>query len=306
MMSMGPKNQKEIEFYCNKKITQFLLCDRLLDEAEYAIFGVPFDKTSTFRSGSKFAPSSIREASLNIESYDIQTELDLEDIKICDIGDLNIANDLNETLKRVESVVKILTQAKKIPIIIGGEHTITKGAFQAFNEDCGIVIFDAHLDLRNDYLGSAVSHATFVRRLTEEVGSDRIVLVGTRAVCKEEIKFAKKIKLSYIPAFEIEKNPNNKIIDLIKLNIRDFEKVYFSFDMDVLDPAFAPAVGNPEGNGLRISDAIDIIVGLCDKDIVAFDLTEVTPNYDFGVTSIQAANIISKIICNLEKNRTKK
>jgi len=305
-MRMGLENQKEIEFYCNKKITQFLSCDRSFEEAEYVIFGVPFDKTSTFRSGSRFAPSYIREASLNIESYDIQTKLDLEDIKICDIGDLNIANDLNETLTRVESVVKILTRAKKIPIIIGGEHTITKGAVQALKEDFGIVIFDAHLDLRNDYLSSALSHATFVRRLTEEVGSDKIVMVGTRAVCKEEIEFAKKINLSYIPAFEIEKNPNDKIIDLIKSNIRDFEKAYVSFDMDVLDPAFAPAVGNPEGNGLKISDAVDIIVGLCDEDIVAFDLTEVTPHYDFGVTSIQAANIISKIICNLEKNRTKK
>jgi len=305
-MRMGLENQKEIEFYCNKKITQFLSCDYSLKETEYVIFGVPFDKTSTFRSGSRFAPSSIREASLNIESYDIQTELDLEDIKICDIGDLNIANDLNETLTRVGSVVKILIEAKKIPIIIGGEHTITKGAVQAFKEDCGIVIFDAHLDLRDDYLGSALSHATFVRRLTEEVGSDKIVMVGTRAVCKEEIEYAKKIKLSYIPAFEIQKNPNNKIIDLVKSNICDFEKIYVSFDMDVLDPAFAPAVGNPEGNGLKISDAIDIITGLCDENIVAFDLTEVTPHYDFGVTSIQAANIISRIICKLEKNRTKK
>lgn len=305
-MRMGLENQKEIEFYCNKKITQFLSCDRSLKEAEYAIFGVPFDKTSTFRSGSRFAPSSIREASLNIESYDIQTELDLEDIKICDIGDLNIANDLNETLTRVESVVKILVEAKKIPIIIGGEHTITKGTIQAFKKDCGIVIFDAHLDLRDDYLGSALSHATFVRRLVEEVGSDKIVMVGTRAACKEEIEYAKKINLSYMPAFEIQKNPNKKIIDLVKSNICDFEKVYVSFDMDVLDPAFAPAVGNPEGNGLKISDAIDIITGLCDENIVAFDLTEVAPHYDFGVTSIQAANMISRIICNLEKNRTKK
>ena len=305
-MRMGLGNQKEIEFYCNKNITQFLSCDYSLKEAEYVIFGVPFDKTSTFRSGSRFAPSSIRESSLNIESYDIQTELDLEDIKICDIGDLNIANDLNETLKRVESVVKILVEAKKIPIIIGGEHTITKGSIRAFKDNCGVVIFDAHLDLRDDYLGSVLSHATFVRRLTEEVGSDKIVMIGTRAVCKEEIEYARKINLSYIPAFEIQKNPNNKIVELIKSNICDFEKVYVSFDMDVLDPAFAPAVGNPEGNGLKISDAIDIITGLCDENIVAFDLTEVTPHYDSGVTSIQAANIISRMICKLEKNRTKK
>ncbi|KON28521.1 hypothetical protein AC481_01110 [miscellaneous Crenarchaeota group archaeon SMTZ-80] len=293
---MYKESKKIFQFYCSLNSKNFAGCNTSFDDAKYVILGVPYDKTSTYRPGSRFAPSHIREASLNIETYSFKTNLDLEEIKICDLGDLNIVDSLEETLKRLKIVVTEIVNADKIPIVIGGEHTITTGVFKSLKENSALMIFDAHLDFREEYMGSNFSHATFVRHLMNALGPEKIILAGTRAVSKVEVEYAKKIGLFYITTNEIQQNEANVIINKIKSKISDLKKVYISLDMDVLDPAYAPAVGNPEGFGINIKDLMEIIYGLRDIPLSGFDLVEVVPHYDQGVTAIQAAKIIFEII----------
>ncbi len=165
---------------------------RTFEEAKYVILGAPLDVTSTYRSGARFAPLAIREASLNIETYSFRTNMDVEDLKIHDLGDLHIAGEVDETLKRLELVTKDLLDAKKMPVVIGGEHTITLGVMRSLGETTALVSFDAHLDLRNEYMGLTTSHTTFMRRIKEQINPQKILEIGTRAVCKEELDYAKK------------------------------------------------------------------------------------------------------------------
>lgn len=295
--------EKALSFYCNSNVKSFSSCKTSFDDAKYVILGVPYDRTSSFRPGSRFAPSYIREASLNIETYNLETMLDLEDLKICDIGDLNVVDNLEKTLRSLEIVIGEIIKANKIPIIIGGEHTITAGSFKALSKESVIIIFDAHLDLRHEFMGTKFSHATFVRRLLmENINSEKIILVGTRAVCKEEIDYAKKSELSYITTDDIKHNGSNKIIKKIESEISDFDKIYISLDMDVLDPSFAPAVGNPEGFGINTTQLMDILGALCTQKLIGFDLVEVSPHYDQGITAILAANIFFNVISLTEKS----
>ncbi len=152
---------------------------RTFEEAEYVILGAPLDSTSTYRSGARFAPLAIREASLNIETHSFRTNMDVEDLKIHDLGDLHIAGKVDETLKRLELVTKDLLDAKKTPLVIGGEHTITLGVIRSLGENVTLVSLDAHLDLRNEYMGLTTSHATFMRRIKEQVKPHKILEIGT-------------------------------------------------------------------------------------------------------------------------------
>jgi len=148
---MYKEYKKIFHFYCSQNSKNFAGCNTSFDGSKYVILGVPYDKTSTYRPGSRFAPSHIREASLNIETYSFKTNLDLEEIKICDLGDLNIVDSLEETLKRLKIVVTKIVNADKIPIVIGGEHTITAGVFKSLKENSALMIFDAHLDFREEF-----------------------------------------------------------------------------------------------------------------------------------------------------------
>jgi len=270
-------------------------------DADYVILGVPFDLTSTYRTGSRFAPQAIREASLNIETYSFRTGIDLEESKLHDAGDLHISGDIEETLRRLELVTREVFQAKKIPILIGGEHTITLGAVKGFEGDIAVVSFDAHLDLRNEYMDRSISHATFMRRISEHAKVERIIEVGTRAVCREEIDYAKSSLTQFITSQQIMKSDVREVSEDIRSVLEDSKTVYLSIDMDVLDPAFAPGVQNPEPDGLSINALLGVLGEICNSRIVGFDLTEVTPHHDTGITAIQAAKVIFEVICSLEK-----
>lgn len=278
-------------------------CQKTFDEAEYVVVGVPFDVTSTYRTGARFAPLAIRETSLNIETYSFRTDIDIEDLKIHDMGDLDIFGKVDETLKRLELVTKELFNVKKTPIVIGGEHTITLGAMQGIGKNTAIVSFDAHLDLRNEYMGRTVSHTTFMRRLNEQVRPPKILEIGTRAVCKEELKYAEKSNIRFLTAQQIRKDGIEKTVHTAKKLLADCEKIYLTIDMDVLDPAFAPAVQNPEPDGLDTHTLLDILCKVCDHRVIAFDLVEVAPHYDNGVTAIQAAKTMFEVLCCIEKTR---
>jgi agmatinase len=278
-------------------------CQRAFEEADYVILGVPFDFTSTFRTGARFGPLAIREASQNIETYSFRSGIDVEDVKIHDLGDLHVAGETEETLKRLELSVKDILNARKTPIIIGGEHTITLGITRAIGKNATVLAFDAHLDLRDEYLGQKMSHTTFMRRIREYVHPEKILEVGTRAACKEELDYAKKSHTQFFTAQQIRKHGVEEIAKKINKILADVRKVYLTIDMDVLDPAFAPAVQNPEPDGLCTQTLLDVLCKVCDDRVVAFDVVEVAPHYDAGITAIQAAKIVFEVLCQIEKAR---
>ncbi len=289
-----------LELYTSKSPV-FSGFQREFDDADYVILGIPFDLTSTYRTGSRFAPLAIRDASLNIETYSFRSGVDLEEAKLHDAGDLHVSGDVGETLKRLELVTRELFEAEKIPILIGGEHTITLGAVRGFDKDIAIVSFDAHLDLRNEYMGQTVSHATFMRRLSEETKVKRVIEVGTRAVCREEIGYAKSYGIRFLTSHQIMKNGIKEASENVRSLLNDYEALYLSIDTDVLDPAFAPGVQNPEPDGLSTHTFLDLLCEVCDSRVVALDITEVTPHHDAGMAAVQAAKIIFEAICGLEK-----
>jgi len=273
------------------------------DEADYVVLGVPYDGTSTYRAGSRFGPQAIREASLNIESYSIRTGLDVENLKICDLGDLNITESLQETLQRLEKVLGNVVSAKKFPVVLGGEHSVTLGTVKAFGTDVAVLDLDAHMDLRDEYMQSRLSHTTFMRRLAELIGPEKIIEVGVRALCKADLDYAKKTGLTYITAHDLHHISIEKAIQMIQDKLADFNKIYLTIDIDVLDPSVAPAVGNPEPEGISTHMLLDLLAGICDKRLCGFDLVEVSPHYDSGGTAAQAARIIFETLCFIEKSR---
>lgn len=283
--------------------TVFSGFQKSFEEAEYVVLGAPLDLTSTFRTGARFAPLAIREASLNIETYSFRAGIDIEDLRLHDLGDVHVTGEIDETLKRLELVTKDLFDAKKLPVIIGGEHTITLGAMRSLGKDTAIVNFDAHLDLRNEYMGRTLSHTTFMRRIHEQICPQDIFEIGTRATCKEELDYARKSNIQFLTTQQILREGIEKTTQRIKKLLADHKKIYLTIDMDVLDPAFAPAVQNPEPDGLYTSMLLDLLSGVCDKRVVAFDLVEVAPHYDWGTTAIQAAKTLFETLCHIERAR---
>jgi agmatinase len=278
------------------------------EEAKYVIFGVPFDSTSTYRSGSRFGPNAIRQASLNIETYSFRSKIDLEDLALHDAGDLPVSTDAEKTVDATKLVVEDILAAGKMPIVIGGEHTISLGVAKGLGAKAAktaIVSFDAHLDLRCEFLGSTLSHTTFMQLISEEVKPAKIFEVGTRSACKEELAYAKKAGVEFFTSQQIIKQGSNRIAEQLKQKLLQYEYVYLTLDMDVLDPAFAPAVQNPEPEGITTTTLLDIACALCDKRVVGFDIVEVAPTYDQGVSAIVASKIIFEMLCQLEKTRRK-
>lgn len=267
------------------------------EDAMFVLMGVPYDKTSSYRPGSRFAPLSIREASANIETYSIRSKIDLEDLPIHDAGDLHVVDEPKETLRRVEAVVSEIKQRNKIPVLLGGEHSITSAAVRPhFHQDLGLLSLDAHLDLRAEYAGEKLSHACFLRRIAEEMDPKRLVVVGARAISREELEFADKNDVTCIYTTKIHELGSRRAKELIKSKIRRFKRIYVTVDVDALDPAYAPGVGTPEADGLSSGFLLDLLSEICDERIVGFDLVEVAPHYDNGITSITAARIIFEII----------
>jgi agmatinase len=286
--------------------TVFSGFQKAFEEADYVVLGVPFDVTSTYRTGARFGPTAIREASLNIETYSFRSGMDVEELRIHDMGDLHVATDTMQTIERLANVVGEILEARKTPVIIGGEHTVTLGVLKGFGNKASktaVLSFDAHLDLRDEFMGLRVSHTTFMRRLNEQLKPAKILEVGTRAVCREELDYAEKAGIEFITAQQIRREGVEQTLKVLKRKLADVESVYVSVDMDVLDPAYAPAVQNPEPGGLEGHTLLDILCGICDKWVVGFDVVEVAPNYDFGVTAVQAAKTIFEFLSSVEKSR---
>ncbi len=281
---------------------------RSFEDAKYVVFGVPFDVTSTYRTGARFGPTAIRQASLNIETYSFRSGIDLEDVALFDTGDLHVSNNTEETLEMCQCVVEDIVAAGKIPVAIGGEHTITLGMARGLGKRAkkmAVVSFDAHLDLRCEFMGLTTSHTTFMQLVNEQVKPAKIIEVGTRSVCQDELAYAKKADIDIIPTVQIVKEGAQTTLQTLKQKLEPYENVYLTVDMDVLDPAFAPAVQNPEPAGIDTNTLLDVICGLCDKRVIGCDVLEVAPTYDMGVSAIVAAKVIFEMLCQLEKANTK-
>jgi len=257
------------------------------------IFGVPFDSTHSYKPGCRFGPDAIRDAFNNIEIFQPEFGVDLEAEAISDLGNTKHTVVAAEMLQMVKNVTSELKKQDKQIIILGGEHLITLGSFTCFPKDTGYVVFDAHYDLRDQYADTKLSHAAYLRRIVEERGSENIVHVGARAFVKEELAFLKEHNIATVSDKEISNGNGPK---LLKDVTSTFDRVYLSVDLDVLDPAFAPGVGNPEAVGISSRELYDLITTLQNKKIVAADMVELNPTYDNGSTASMAAKMIATII----------
>ena len=257
------------------------------------IFGVPFDSTHSYKPGCRFGPDAIRDAFNNIEIFQPEFGVDLEVEAISDLGNTKHTVVAAEMLQMVKNVTSELKKQDKQIIILGGEHLITLGSFTCFPKDTGYVVFDAHYDLRDQYADTKLSHAAYLRRIVEERGSENIVHVGARAFVKEELAFLKEHNIATVSDKEIRNGNGPK---LLKDITSTFDRIYLSVDLDVLDPAFAPGVGNPEAVGISSRELYDLITTLQNKKIVAADVVELNPTYDNGSTASMAAKMIVTII----------
>jgi len=257
------------------------------------IFGVPFDSTHSYKPGCRFGPDAIRDAFNNIEIFQPEFGVDLEAEAISDLGNTKHTVVAAEMLQMVKGITSELKKQDKQIIILGGEHLITLGSFTCFPKDTGYVVFDAHYDLRDQYADIKLSHAAYLRRIVEKRGSENIVHVGARAFVKEELAFLKEHNIATVSDKEIRNGNGTKSLKDITST---FDSLYVSIDLDVLDPAFAPGVGNPEAVGISSRELYDLITTLQNKKIVAADIVELNPTYDNGSTASMAAKMISTII----------
>ena len=258
-----------------------------------SIFGVPFDSTHSYKPGCRFGPDVIRDAFNNIEIFESDFGVDLETVNIQDLGNIQHTVVATEMLEMVEKTTKELQKNNNQLIILGGEHLLTYGTYMSFPKDTGYVVFDAHYDLRDEYADIKLSHAAYLRRIVEKRGAENLIHVGARAYVKEELEFLREHNIKTITNQQIRDGDGHKLLNQLTEN---FDSVYTSIDLDVLDPAFAPGVGNPESVGITSRELYDMITSLQERNIVSADIVELNPSFDNGSTASLAAKMISTII----------
>jgi len=286
-----------LELYMNNGPLITSSCD---GEPVATVFGIPFDSTHSYKPGCRFGPDVIREAFNNIEIFQPELQVDLETANIEDLGNTKHTVVASEMLDMVRKITRELVEKNRQLFILGGEHLITYGTYLSFPKETGYVVFDAHYDLRDEYADIKLSHASYLRRIVEEKGPGNILHVGARAFVKEELEFLKENKIKTISDKEIRQGKSTQIL---KDHISSFDKIYTSFDLDVLDPAFAPGVGNPEALGITSRELFDMIYSLENKKVTGVDIVELNPTYDNGSTASLAAKIMSTLMAmNLAQN----
>lgn len=264
--------------------------------ARVVLFGVPMDWTTSFRPGTRLAPHRIREASYGLEEYSFRLKKDLAQVNFYDWGDLILPyGNVHLALEIIEKTVKEILQGGKIPFVMGGEHLITWPIIRAVGNcfpDLVVLHFDAHADLRDEYLGEKESHATVMRRVVEMIGPQNLYQFGIRSGTAEEWSFATQY-VNFHPEEVLE--PLKSVIPALK-----GKKVYVTLDIDVVDPAFAPGTGTPEPGGVSSREILSAVGLLQDLDVVGFDLVEASPPYDpTDRTSILAAKILREALLGL-------
>lgn len=278
-------------------IETFIGCEATFEEAEIVLFGAPFDSTTSFRPGTRFASKAIRSESFGLETYSPYQDKDLEDAKVFDSGDLELSFGRTDlALADITARTKLIAEARKIPFMIGGEHLVTLASFRAIHElypDVEIIQFDAHTDLREEYLGAELSHATVIRRIWEIVGDHKIHQFGIRSGEKAEFDFAKEH--TYLQKFNLDGLSDT--IEKLK-----GKPIYLTLDLDVLDPAAFPGTGTPEAGGLFFPELLAALIETCQLNIVGIDVNELSPQYDLsGASTATACKIVRELLLALSK-----
>ena len=276
----------------SKNIHTFIGCDSDYAESRIAIFGAPFDSTTSYRPGARFASSAMRNESYGIETYSTYQDKDLLDAEIFDCGDLELCFGSPESaLNDIEKMTENIISDGKLPIMIGGEHLVTLGAVRAAVKkypDLRIVHFDAHADLRDDYLGQKLSHACVMRRCHELLGDGKIFQFGIRSGDREEFLWGKEHV--YTNRFDFSG------IERIKEKTGD-RPVYFTLDLDVLDPSCFCGTGTPEAGGVSYNELIKAIEKVSELNVIGLDINELSPTLDqSGASTALACKLLREIL----------
>ena len=275
----------------------FMACDTNYKNADIVMFSAPFDGTTSFRPGTRFAGGAIRRDSYGLETFSPYQDADLLDCRVLDSGELDLPiGDPLAALKVIKKRTAAILKDGKIPFMIGGEHLVTLGAFGAVAEkypDVHIIHFDAHADLRNDYLGVKLSHACVIRRCYDIVGDGRIFQFGIRSGDTSE--FAWKEGKVTTRLFDFEGLYG--VLEELK-----GKPVYFTLDLDVLDPSVFPGTGTPEPGGVTFDALRKAATAVCRRaNIVGCDVNELSPPYDqSGISTAAACKIIREMLIALE------
>ncbi len=257
------------------------------------VFGIPFDSTHSYKPGCRFGPDVIRDSFNNIEVFHPELQVDLETTNIEDLGNTRHTVVASEMIDMVKKITTELVAKQRQLFILGGEHSITYPTYTSFPKETGFIVFDAHYDLRDEFADTKLSHASYLRRIVEERGSENILHVGARAFVQEELEFLKENNIKTISDREIREGKGPK---LLKDYVSTFDTIYSSFDLDVLDPAFAPGVGNPEAVGIDSRELFDLIHSFEETKVIGVDIMELNPYHDNGSTASLAAKIMSTLI----------
>jgi len=260
-----------------------------LEEANFVIVGVPFDKTTTYRSGTRFAPTTVREASQTFEMENFEHGITFGDIKVHDAGDLYEEGTVDEMVISIEEEARRMVSAKKFPIFIGGEHSITPPIVKAFG-DISVITIDAHLDFRDEYQGLKNSHACAHRRIIDHVGKGNAFAFGVRSISADE----NVDQAMYADSFRIKAEGTEKVFDEMLSKLKR-KPIYLSLDIDGIDPAYAPGTGTPEPFGLTPWD-VRYVINKVGPRLVGFDVVEICPPYDNGNTSILGARMMREVM----------
>ncbi len=289
-----------LEFLCEKVSPTLWGLSSEYEDSKVVVVGVPFDATSSFRPGSRFAPRRIREISEELETYLPELDVGIDELPVFDGGDLGLSVTAASMLESLTRLVKALASDDKVVALIGGEHTITLGAIKGLTSaglKPSVLILDAHLDFRDEYPeGERLTHATVTRRVAELVGPEKVIVAGVRAISREEYLAAKETGVKVL-----QHNPLNadSLVETISdLLLEVHEPLYISLDMDVVDPSHAPGVSNPEPLGLSPASLLKLLREVAKSvETCGVDLVEVNPLYDVGdITSALAAKVLGILL----------
>ena len=280
-----------------RNIETFIGCDNEYDESKIVIFGAPFDSTTSFRPGTRFASKAMRSESFGVETYSTYQDKDLEDIAIFDGGDLELPfGNPSKALNQIEEFTKEIINDNKIPCMIGGEHLVTLGSVRAVAKkypDLHVIHFDAHADLRDDYLGETLSHASVIHRVWDIVGDNKIFQFGIRSGDRQEIYWGKDHvftqKFNFVGLEEVIEKLKGK-------------PIYFTLDLDVLDPSVFPGTGTPEAGGVTFMELLGAILKVSKLNIVGMDVNELSPIYDqSGSSTALACKVLRELLLSTYK-----
>ena len=281
----------------NKNVETFIGCDSNYEESKIVLFGAPFDSTTSFRPGARFGSSAIRHESFGIETYSPYQDKDLTDLKVFDCGDLELCfGSPEDALKDLEEQARKIVNDGKLPIMLGGEHLVTFAAVKAVFEKypkMHIIHFDAHADLRDDYLGAKLSHACVIRRCFELVGDGRIHQFCIRSGDREEFRFADEHT-------DMHKFDFDGLTELVTELKSDNLPVYFTIDLDCLDPSVFCGTGTPEAGGVNFKELLNAILEVSKANIVGADLNELAPMLDIsGASTAVACKVLRELILSI-------